>query len=201
VNIHFCPECGAALARESTAQGARPRAFCPRCRSRPRAYPMIVVTCFIACGQRLLWMRRALPPKAGYWAIPGGFLERGESLAEGAARELREETGVVLPPARLQLYMVGTITFINQVYVAFRAQVDRDVALPGAESLEVGFFSREECPWGQVAYPEVNDAIEQAYRDLATGQFEVWHAEMTERGYQRRAVATGQPPGVLPTRL
>lgn len=186
--MNFCPECGRALERHVVGGEPRQHWFCRACQAPRHDFPMVVVTCFVASGQRLLWMRRALPPKAGYWAIPGGFLENGETLAEGAARELREETGVVLPPERMQLYMTGTITFINQVYVAFRATVDSDITLAGDETLECAFFSREECPWGQVAYPEVNDSIEQAYRDLATGEFAIWHSEMTERGYQRRAV-------------
>tara|TARA_R110001599_G_scaffold353885_1_gene602463 strand:- start:35228 stop:35347 length:120 start_codon:yes stop_codon:yes gene_type:complete len=39
-------------------------------------------------------VQRNLEPKRGLWAIPGGYLESGETLAEGAARELREEAGV-----------------------------------------------------------------------------------------------------------
>lgn len=153
---------------------------------------MVVVTCFVACGQRLLWVQRALPPKRAHWAIPGGFLEVGETLAEGAARELREESGVSLPASQLQLYMMGTITFINQVYVAFRATVDTELVLPGQESLDAGFYSRNECPWDRVAYPEVNDVIVRAYDDLDSGEFEVWHTEMTEHSYLNRRVSSVQ---------
>ena len=39
---------------------------------------MIVVTCFVASDHRLLWVQRALEPKRGLWAIPGGFLDSGE---------------------------------------------------------------------------------------------------------------------------
>lgn len=150
---------------------------------------MVVVTSFIAHEQRLLWVQRALPPKRGLWAIPGGFLESGETLAEGASRELHEEAGVLLPAERLQLYMTGTITFINQVYVGFRGVVDTAFCQPGPESLGCAFFSREECPWGQLAYPEVNDSIEQAYTDLERGEFDVWQAEMTESRYALRPVS------------
>ncbi len=150
---------------------------------------MIVVTSFIAHGRRLLWVQRGLQPQRGKWAIPGGFLENGETLAEGAARELREETGIVLPPARLQLYMAGTITFINQVYMGFRATVADMSCDPGVESMDCRFFTREECPWDEVAYPQVNDSILQAYDDLDSGRFDVWHAEMTEDRYDLRPVS------------
>ena len=82
------------------------------------------MTTFVALGKSLLWAQRGLEPQRGKWGIPGGFLELGETLAEGAARELHEETGIVVPPEQLQLYMTGSITFINQVYVGFRATVN-----------------------------------------------------------------------------
>ena len=154
---------------------------------------MVVVTCFVACGKRLLWVQRNLEPKRGSWAIPGGYLESGETLAEGAARELHEEAGVLIPPGQLQLYMTGTITFINQVYVAFRATVDSDFCAPGEESLDCGFFSRDDCPWDRVAYPEVNDSIVQVYSDLDSGLFDIWQGEMTESRYDFLPVSQGRP--------
>lgn len=150
---------------------------------------MIVVTSFVACANQLLWVQRAQEPQKGKWAIPGGFLENGETLAEGAARELREEAGVTLPANQLSLYMAGTITFINQIYVGFRATVETVECDPGIESMACQFFAREDCPWDQVAYPEVNNSILQAYDDLDSGRFDVWEAEMTSAEYALRRVA------------
>jgi hypothetical protein len=55
--------------------------------------------------------------------------------------------------------------------------------------MDCRFFTRRECPWGQVAYPQVNDSIRQAYDDLDSGSFEVWQAEMTENRYELRPVS------------
>jgi ADP-ribose pyrophosphatase YjhB (NUDIX family) len=147
------------------------------------------VTTFVGCGHRLLWAQRGLEPQRGKWGIPGGFLELGETLAEGAARELYEETDIAVRPDQLQLYMTGSITFINQVYMGFRATVDVDVCAPGVESMDCRFFTRDECPWDEVAYPQVNDSIRQAYDDLDSGRFDVWQAEMTESDYVLRPVS------------
>lgn len=189
VNMNFCPECGGPLQRHVVGGEPRNHWFCQRCQQPHHVYPRVVVTAFIACGKRLLWVQRALPPQRGKWAIPGGFLELGETLAEGAARELHEEAGIVLPPGQLQLYMTGSITFINQLYMGFRATVASDLCLPGVESMECRFFTREECPWEQLAYPQVNDSIRQAYDDLDSGCFEVWQAQMTESDYELRPVS------------
>lgn len=185
-DFNYCPECGDTLLRHVVGGEQHNHWFCQRCQMERHDFPRVVVTAFVACGDRLLWVQRAQPPQRGKWAIPGGFLEQGETLAEGAARELHEEAGLLLPPDRLQLYMTGSITFINQVYMGFRAAVDTDSCRPGVESLDCRFFTRRECPWDDVAYPQVNDAIRQAYDDLDSGSFDVWQAEMTETRYELR---------------
>jgi ADP-ribose pyrophosphatase YjhB (NUDIX family) len=150
-----------------------------------------MLTCFVSCGRKLLWIQRKLEPKKGFWAIPGGFMEGGETTAEGAARELWEEAGIRLPVDDLEFYMTGTITFINQVYIAYRARVDSEACAPGEEALAAAYYSREECPWDEVAYPEVNDSIRRAYDDLEQGSFGIYHAEMSADAYQLMPVFTG----------
>ncbi len=177
--LNYCSECGSHTESRWIAGLSRPRISCPRCNIDLHEHPQILVTCFVSCGQRLLWLRRRLDPKSGMWAIPGGFREPGESLREAAAREVFEETGVVLDADSLSFYMTGTITFINQIYVAFRASVPDLTCEAGSEALEVAFFDNSELPWDEVAYPEVNNSVESAYADLATGHYAVYHAELT----------------------
>ena len=56
--------------------------------------PRVGVGAVVCRDDAVLLVRRGAPPFAGEWAVPGGRVELGESLAEAAEREVREETGV-----------------------------------------------------------------------------------------------------------
>ena len=158
-------------------QGSAPARCCSACGVPDLAYAKILVSCFVTRGDSLLWMRRAHAPQRGFWAIPAGFMELGETLEEAAARELREETGLVLDPAGLQLYSLGSITQINEVYVAFRGTTENAECAPGAEALDVRFFAESELPWGEVAFPRANYSIQMIYADIRRGRFGLYLAQ------------------------
>ena len=70
--------------------------------------PIVGVLAVVLRGDRALVVRRSNPPMPGRWGFPGGVLELGETVAQGAARELLEETGVVAEPA-------GTLTVLDSI--------------------------------------------------------------------------------------
>lgn len=66
------------------------------------AQPSIALDCVVFDARgRLLLIRRKNAPFQGQFALPGGFMELGETTEEGARRELREETGIEAGPLRL----------------------------------------------------------------------------------------------------
>src|SRR5579864_4421668 len=85
---------GAARAEPSTADLEARRAA----RRYPER-PIVAVLAVVLRGEEALIVQRAQQPNAGRWGFPGGVLELGETVAEGAMRELREETGIVAEPA------------------------------------------------------------------------------------------------------
>ena len=58
--------------------------------------PRVAVGALVFREGRVLLVQRGAPPGAGLWAVPGGGVELGESLAAAAEREIREETGVLI---------------------------------------------------------------------------------------------------------
>ncbi len=70
----------------------------------PRAYPQrpfLAVSAAIVRGGKVLVVRRARPPAHGLYTLPGGVVELGETLEQAVAREVREETGLVIEPVAL----------------------------------------------------------------------------------------------------
>lgn len=119
---------------------------------RPAVTTDIVVLATRDGVRRLLLIRRKGAPFAGAWALPGGFLEPDETLAAGAARELREETGVTLPADDLR--QVGAYDDPGRdprgwtVSVAFVAEVEgaEAAATAGDDAAEVGWFGLDALP-------------------------------------------------------
>ena len=68
----------------------RERLMCPDCGHVAYENPKVVVGSVIAEGEHILLCRRAIEPRSGFWTIPAGYMELGETVEEGAQREAWE---------------------------------------------------------------------------------------------------------------
>jgi ADP-ribose pyrophosphatase YjhB (NUDIX family) len=85
--------------------------------------------------------------------LPAGFLENGESIADGAIRETQEEA--MITPNIGPLLSVIDVVHANQVHIFFRATLDNLQFSPGIESLDVKMFTLSDIPWEQIAFETV----------------------------------------------
>jgi ADP-ribose pyrophosphatase YjhB (NUDIX family) len=139
---------------------SRERLVCTRCGHIDYRNPKVVVGAVVGLHGRVLLCRRAIEPRRGFWTLPAGYLELGETIEEGACREAQEEA-----EARIALdgiLAIYSISRIGQVQVIFRAGF-ADPAQPhfaaGPESAEVALFAWEEIPWHDIAFPSVQWAL------------------------------------------
>jgi ADP-ribose pyrophosphatase YjhB (NUDIX family) len=147
----------------------RDRMVCSDCGYVAYENPKVIVGSVVVADGRVLMCRRAIEPRKGFWTLPAGFMELGETLEEGAAREALEEAEAVITIEGI--LGVFSVARIGQVQVIFRARFsDTGPSSFGAgtESLDVRLFAMDEIPWDEIAFPTVRWALD-AWRDLGTG--------------------------------
>ncbi|HEY1932073.1 MAG TPA: NUDIX hydrolase [Acetobacteraceae bacterium] len=147
----------------------RERLVCGDCGHIAYENPKVVVGSVVVADGAVLMCRRAIEPRLGYWTLPAGYLELGETIEEGAMREAQEEAeaGIVLDG----ILAVFSIARIGQVQVIFRARfADAPVChrAAGPESLEVAMFQWDTIPWDSIAFPSVRWALD-AWRAAGSG--------------------------------
>ena len=177
--MKFCSVCGSARIEHRVPDGdTLPRDVCTNCGTIHYQNPKVVVGCLPEWEDRVLLCRRAIEPRYGLWTLPAGFLENGETLADGALRETLEEAHARV--AIGELYAVISLPQINQVYMMFRARL-LDLAFgAGAESLEVRLFDEREIPWESIAFRTIARTLRNYFLDRRLGGFAL-HVSAIER--------------------
>jgi ADP-ribose pyrophosphatase YjhB (NUDIX family) len=161
--IKFCSNCGHAVVIRIPAGDQLPRAVCPQCGFVQYENPRVVVGCVPEWQGRILLCRRAIEPRLGYWTAPAGFLEIGESLHSGAARETAEEALAEVEIG--SLLSIVNVLHTAQVHVMFRGTLRNERHGAGTESLETGLYDEEDIPWNDIAFASVRFALERFLED------------------------------------
>ena len=114
--------------------------------------PLIGVGAIIIEGDRVVLVKRAHPPLQAEWSIPGGALEVGELVREAAAREAREETGLIVEPGELLgvydrvLRDAAQRVQYHYVLIDFLCRRIAGDLVAASDATEVRWFKQEELP-------------------------------------------------------
>src|SRR4051812_15642463 len=87
----FCPKCGGGLARRLVKPGEPERLVCVLCSFIFYLDPKVVAGAVFTLDEGIVLLRRGVEPSLGKWVFPGGYVDRGESVADAAIRETQEE--------------------------------------------------------------------------------------------------------------
>ncbi len=167
--MKFCTSCGSAVELRIPEGDDRERYVCVSCDFIHYVNPRIIVGCLPVYEDKVLLCKRAIEPRYGYWTLPAGFMENGETTGEGAARETWEEArGRV---RNLELYRVFDVPYISQVYMFYRCDLERGEHAVGPESLETDLYTEDAIPWEEIAFPVVRETLKDYFEDRRRGEY------------------------------
>ncbi len=155
----YCPRCGHPLERRRI--GDRERLVCPHCGFIFYVNPTPAAGTLVEDNGHVLLIRRAVPPRKGYWAFPAGYMEADESAEEAAIRETKEETGLdVALDALLNVYSFEDSMHQRGVLILYRAHVVGGTLQPGDDAEDARWFAPHELPpWHEIAFSTHRDAL------------------------------------------
>lgn len=186
--MKFCSACAGEISLTVPEDDNRERFVCSQCHTIHYVNPKVVSGCLPLWQDKVLLCKRAIEPRKGYWTLPAGFLENGETMQDGAHRETWEEAEAKVENS--VLYTLFSLPHISQIYSFYKADLINGEFGVGTESLDTGLFTEEEIPWDELAFPVVTDTLKHYFRDRQTGSFPVHEGVITWKRRLDKSQAT-----------
>jgi len=142
----FCPMCKYSLHR--TSVDGQKRLVCQKCGWIRYENPLPVAVCVAKDKKgRILIAKRNIKPCVNKWALPGGFIELGETSEEACLRELWEETGLKGEIKRLiGVYIQKSRHYGSILVIGYEVNVSKSTLSLNNELKEAKFFTKETLP-------------------------------------------------------
>jgi ADP-ribose pyrophosphatase YjhB (NUDIX family) len=175
-SIKHCRACGATVDYVVPADDNRERAVCSACGLVHYENPLNVVGTVPVWQDQVLLCRRNIEPRHGFWTLPAGFMELGETTAEGALRETDEEAGAHVELEGL--FSVLNVARVGQVHLFYRARLLDTHLAPGPETIEARLFQEHQIPWDALAFRTVRETLSLYFADRRRGQFGIHCADI-----------------------
>ena len=171
INIHFCSQCGAETESVIPEGDSLVRDVCTQCHKIHYQNPKVIAGCLPIFENKVLLCQRAIEPRKGFWTLPAGFLEIGETIEEGALRETREESGaIVIKP---KLYTIFNAAHVGQITMLFLATMPTPSYSAGIESLHVQLFDEQSIPWKNLAFQTISRTLIYFFSDRKAQNFPI----------------------------
>lgn len=161
--MSYCLQCGQPATHAIPDGDTRPRLVCTSCGYIHYENPKMICGVLALHQGKILLCRRAIEPCYGLWTLPAGFMENGETMADGAKRETVEEAdGVAVD---LKLYALFDVPHWGQIHAMYLANLKDGQFGVGSESLECGLFYPHEIDMENLAFETVRQTIERYLAD------------------------------------
>jgi ADP-ribose pyrophosphatase YjhB (NUDIX family) len=167
--MNYCTHCGTSRRTGIPEGDDRPRHICDSCGTIHYQNPKLIAGCIPVWQDRILLCKRAIEPRLGYWTLPAGFMELGETLPDAARREAREEANIEVELD--SVYTIFSLPHISQVYVFFRAHMLEERYSAGSETLEARLFREDEIPWTEISFETVYRSLRLFFADRKQGSY------------------------------
>ncbi|KAF7276535.1 hypothetical protein GWI33_010108 [Rhynchophorus ferrugineus] len=177
--MSFCSRCGHPTTSKIPLGDHQVREVCTSCNTIHYVNPKVICGALVIWENKVLLCRRAIEPRYGLWTLPAGYMELLETMAEGAARETREEAEANIDIE--QLYCMYDIPRIGQIYVLFKAQLVDGKFGAGEETIECRLFGEQDIPWNDLAFPSVKRTLEHYFADCQNNIFPIHHEALGTR--------------------
>lgn len=165
--MKYCGECGQKVTLAIPPGDNRERYVCGNCDAVHYRNPLVVAGCVPVHDGKILLCRRAIEPRSGYWTVPAGFMELGETVDAAAAREAQEEAVAAVEIGAL--LAVVDVVRAGQVHVFFDATLSTPEFAAGDETSEAGLFAPDKIPWDDIAFASVRIALERHLENRRIG--------------------------------
>ncbi|MFQ3534547.1 MAG: NUDIX hydrolase [Aggregatilineales bacterium] len=153
--ILYCPHCGAHTAQLERFGKLRP--VCPTCGYVHFEDPKVAVAVFIRRQDEILLVLRANDPERGKWALPAGYVDRGEDPRAAAEREVLQETGL-----QVQVTRLIDVIYEGVIVIIYEASVIGGKLCAADDAAEARWFTRQALP--EIAFRSTQQVLA-AWRD------------------------------------
>ncbi|RPI75093.1 MAG: NUDIX domain-containing protein [Desulfobacteraceae bacterium] len=156
-HFSFCPVCGAKLESRALKDQEPLRLICSACKFVFYLDPKVAVCSIVEWDDHIVLTKRAFNPQKGLWVMPGGYVDRGESVEAAALRETEEECGIQTRLTGLH----GLYSYAGNwvVLVVYRALYISGELSARDETLEAKLFEPSQIPWDELAFDSTRDSL------------------------------------------